>query len=165
MKTFTSKLKNQVIHYVCLWRHLCINMLDIHRVIGVTHCFTSLSLWWGLYCRPVDKPVCKHKHWRSGCPTYTIVLRKSHHCSSSPPSSRPYSKSCTSGDKAAHALPSHLDDISTVFLSRPNASCLSGACRSGKTLKLQSCWITLSCTLKSSHGWAVDLCDKFMRPK
>lgn len=33
VKTFTDKLKNLVIHYVtlCVQRHLCINMLDIHE--------------------------------------------------------------------------------------------------------------------------------------
>ncbi len=130
-------------------------MLDIHWVKGVTqkaivsYHFYSEGV---LYCRSADKPVYKHKRWRNGCPTCTIALRNHVHCSSSLPL-HTYSRSCMSGDKAAHALPGCLDDISTVFLPRPNASCLSRACRSGKSLKLRSCWFSLFSTLKTSHGW------------
>lgn len=65
------------------------------------HCFISLSLWRGLYCCSADKPVCKHKHWRNGCPTYTIALRKSCSLFVIPSLFTPYSKSCMSGQKAA----------------------------------------------------------------
>ncbi len=117
------------------------------------HCFVSISLWRGLYCRSADKPVYKHKHWRSECPTCTISHGKSCSLFFIPSLCTPYSRSCMSGDKAAQALPGCLDDISTVFLPRPNASCLSRACRSGKSLKMRSYWFSLLRTLKTSHGW------------